>query len=90
MDTQLEEVRRRVVTQLREQPDTDSWDQIAKDRLLLLVEFTRYIRLSSTPKPNGKRIEYTGECCHYCGSLNMRRTGSCSVCENCGESGGCS
>lgn len=34
--------------------------------------------------------EYTGNPCIQCGSLRMRRSGSCSVCEDCGENGGCS
>lgn len=94
MDTHIEEVRGRVVTQLRSDPDVDSWDQASKDRLLLLQEYTRTVRLKGRclPTSNGKLrpIEYSGESCVYCGSINMRRCGTCSVCENCGETGGCS
>lgn len=32
---------------------------------------------------------YDGACCDTCGSMRMRRTGSCLVCEDCGRSGGC-
>lgn len=31
----------------------------------------------------------TGETCHNCGSVNLRRTGSCWTCLDCGTSGGC-
>ena len=34
---------------------------------------------------------YTGNVCGSCGSLNMRRSGTCETCDNCGStSGGCS
>src|SRR5271165_2124549 len=32
---------------------------------------------------------YTGDCCTNCGSMRMRWAGTCKVCEDCGESGGC-
>lgn len=48
----------------------------------------------SEMEPMGKTkapaVEYTGNPCNQCGSARMRRSGSCSVCEDCGESGGCS
>lgn len=34
-------------------------------------------------------VEYVGECCSLCGSVNLRWAGKCKVCEDCGESGGC-
>ncbi|MGQ9819395.1 MAG: vitamin B12-dependent ribonucleotide reductase [Candidatus Kapaibacteriales bacterium] len=37
-----------------------------------------------------KRIGYTGETCPACGSIRMRRSGTCSVCEDCGATTGCS
>lgn len=37
-----------------------------------------------------KRIGYTGETCPSCGSIRMRRSGTCSVCEDCGATTGCS
>lgn len=33
---------------------------------------------------------YTGEQCPNCGSMHMRRNGSCTVCEECGTTSGCS
>lgn len=36
------------------------------------------------------KVEYTGNPCSQCGSGRMRRSGTCAVCEDCGESGGCS
>lgn len=34
-------------------------------------------------------VSFTGDPCMNCGSLRMRVTGTCKVCEDCGESGGC-
>jgi ribonucleoside-diphosphate reductase alpha chain len=33
---------------------------------------------------------YTGEQCTSCGSMKLKRSGSCSVCEDCGNTTGCS
>lgn len=35
------------------------------------------------------RPEYTGDICPSCRSPNMVTTGSCSTCQNCGETSGC-
>jgi len=52
--------------------------------------------------PNGNSIKlrvrsseakvfgYTGEQCENCGSMRVRRNGSCTVCEECGGTSGCS
>lgn len=37
-----------------------------------------------------KSMGYTGEVCGSCGSMNVRKNGSCSVCEDCGATSGCS
>lgn len=37
-----------------------------------------------------KQIGYTGETCPACGSIRMRRSGTCAVCEDCGATTGCS
>jgi hypothetical protein len=33
---------------------------------------------------------YTGDVCDRCGSLHMRRNGSCLLCMDCGSTSGCS
>lgn len=33
---------------------------------------------------------YVGEPCAHCGSMKVKRNGSCTVCEDCGETSGCS
>jgi ribonucleoside-diphosphate reductase alpha chain len=33
---------------------------------------------------------YDGEACTTCGHMTLRRTGTCTVCDTCGTSGGCS
>ncbi|MFW5745996.1 MAG: vitamin B12-dependent ribonucleotide reductase, partial [Nanoarchaeota archaeon] len=37
-----------------------------------------------------KNKGYTGESCSNCGSMRLRRNGTCSVCEDCGTTTGCS
>jgi ribonucleoside-diphosphate reductase alpha chain len=37
-----------------------------------------------------KQIGYTGEQCVSCGSIRVKRNGSCTVCEDCGTTSGCS
>jgi ribonucleoside-diphosphate reductase alpha chain len=37
-----------------------------------------------------KQIGYTGEQCENCGSIRVKRNGSCTVCEDCGATTGCS
>lgn len=32
---------------------------------------------------------YTGSICDACGGLRMRRAGTCEVCDDCGNAGGC-
>lgn len=41
-----------------------------------------------TPEP--KRHGYTGSSCQKCGGVKMIRAGACEVCEECGDSSGCS
>jgi ribonucleoside-diphosphate reductase alpha chain len=36
------------------------------------------------------QIGYTGEQCGNCGSIRVKRNGSCTVCEDCGTTSGCS
>jgi ribonucleoside-diphosphate reductase alpha chain len=37
-----------------------------------------------------KRFGYTGEQCAHCGSIRVRQNGSCTVCDDCGGTSGCS
>jgi ribonucleoside-diphosphate reductase alpha chain len=37
-----------------------------------------------------RRAGYTGESCASCGSVRVRRNGTCVVCEDCGTTSGCS
>lgn len=41
-------------------------------------------------KAESKQLGYTGEQCGNCGSIRVRRNGSCTVCEDCGSTSGCS
>ncbi len=40
-------------------------------------------------KEQARQSGYTGDACTACGGMNVKRTGTCTVCENCGSSGGC-
>jgi len=44
----------------------------------------------SMPMDQAKRAGYTGESCASCGSVRVRRNGTCVVCEDCGTTSGCS
>ncbi len=61
--------------------------------------------VKDTPKTNGQSAHlqikvgssreavsfgYTGEQCPNCGSMRVKRNGSCTVCEDCGSTSGCS
>jgi ribonucleoside-diphosphate reductase alpha chain len=39
---------------------------------------------------HAKAQGYTGEQCTACGSMRVKRNGSCTVCEDCGTTTGCS
>ncbi len=41
-------------------------------------------------RSDAKAFGYTGEQCTNCGSLRVKRNGSCTVCEDCGTTSGCS
>ncbi len=54
--------------------------------------------VTATVKTNGTQSKvkearakgYTGEHCSNCGSMRVKRNGSCTVCEDCGTTSGCS
>jgi ribonucleoside-diphosphate reductase alpha chain len=43
-----------------------------------------------TEKIDPRELGYTGEQCAYCQSSRVRRNGSCTVCDDCGATSGCS
>jgi len=45
---------------------------------------------SSDKVSKARSMGYTGDPCPGCGSIKMKRNGSCMVCEDCGETTGCS
>ena len=58
----------------------------------LVVPETAYAQdaRGSLPMDQAKRAGYTGESCSSCGSVRVRRNGTCIVCEDCGTTSGCS
>ncbi|MCX6153692.1 MAG: vitamin B12-dependent ribonucleotide reductase [Candidatus Kapabacteria bacterium] len=77
-------------------PDKDIIDDRIND--LVYADFPS----GTVPKRNGNKLEkvksyteakhqgYTGEQCNNCGSMRVRRNGSCTVCDDCGTTSGCS
>ena len=46
---------------------------------------------ATTPNRNDAvMMGYTGDACTRCGSMKMRKSGTCGVCEECGDTSGCS
>ena len=59
------------------------------------VEVTKEIIVADTnkdfdSKAIAKASGYTGEPCGTCGSMRVKKSGTCSVCEECGNTSGCS
>lgn len=50
----------------------------------------RYVEDTLTTKELAKQQGYTGDVCIQCGGCRMRRNGPCLVCEQCGQTTGCS
>jgi len=46
--------------------------------------------LAVVTKSNAKQFGYTGEQCAMCESVRVKRNGSCTVCDDCGATSGCS
>ena len=44
----------------------------------------------SSASQDAVSLGYTGEMCSTCGSSRVKRNGSCTVCEDCGTTSGCS
>ncbi len=43
----------------------------------------------NTHSEMARDMGYTGDVCAGCGSMRVRRSGSCLQCDECGQSGGC-
>ncbi len=60
-----------------------------------IAERDKKIATADTKKPSisytdAITLGYTGEQCEVCGSMRIRKNGTCSVCEECGSTTGCS
>jgi ribonucleoside-diphosphate reductase alpha chain len=47
-------------------------------------------QLKESTSSEAQSFGYTGEACSNCGSMRVKRNGSCTVCEDCGTTSGCS
>ena len=51
---------------------------------------------TAIPKKDDSKVNsakaqgYTGETCGTCGSMRLRQNGTCSICDDCGSTTGCS
>ena len=60
------------------------WDELAHYKPERTEEEKQQFTIEMTP------TGYTGNSCEVCKSFEMRRTGTCLTCENCGANTGCS
>jgi len=44
----------------------------------------------ASPNQTAQALGYTGESCSNCNSMRLKRNGTCTVCEDCGSTTGCS
>ncbi|MFN3781365.1 MAG: vitamin B12-dependent ribonucleotide reductase, partial [Candidatus Kapaibacteriota bacterium] len=82
------------------QEDNNKTNKIDKDATSIYNEEEGFVSveelINSIEGPTKKittaaqGLGYTGETCPACGSIRMRRSGTCSVCEDCGATTGCS
>ncbi len=56
-----------------------------KEELVLQV-----VDEGATARLESRRAGYTGDTCGSCGSLRVRRNGTCTLCDDCGSTSGCS
>jgi ribonucleoside-diphosphate reductase alpha chain len=60
-------------------------ERLVKDEMSVSSQLHK-VDKHTTAKQQG----YTGEACKQCGSMKVKRAGTCSVCEVCGQTTGCS
>ncbi|MCX7908221.1 MAG: vitamin B12-dependent ribonucleotide reductase [Ignavibacteria bacterium] len=75
-----------------EKPQIESKSAEQKEEELVSVEELLSSVEGASPRVTSaaQGLGYTGETCPSCGSIRMRRSGTCSVCEDCGTTTGCS
>lgn len=49
----------------------------------------RALHSEMAPVGEGRDSGYTGDPCDLCGSMKVRRSGTCLLCDNCGTTTGC-
>jgi len=55
-----------------------------------LISATHQNIIVISSRKEAKSFGYTGEPCSNCGSMRVKRNGSCTVCDDCGTTSGCS
>ncbi|USN46048.1 MAG: adenosylcobalamin-dependent ribonucleoside-diphosphate reductase [Candidatus Woesearchaeota archaeon] len=66
----------------------DKKEKLAEEKRELPSE--KQIRITDTKVFEARAKGYTGEQCTQCGSMRVKQNGSCSLCEDCGTTTGCS
>lgn len=59
-----------------------------EDQIVNRVNDNEYSMMEKISK--AKNLGFTGDICTTCGSMNVKRNGSCNVCTDCGTTTGCS
>ncbi len=73
------------------EPDDKKKDSLNPNKKKLLIDPIKRIVEKNLDEVKDARLKgYTGEQCSNCGSMKVRRNGTCSVCEECGTTTGCS
>ncbi len=78
--------------------DANHRESVEKQEAQQAEDTTTAPTVLKSPKPpdsqetraEAKTKGYTGEMCSSCGSMRVKRSGSCGVCEDCGTTTGCS
>ena len=59
-------------------------------KMFIALSYSNMNRIREEKYFEAKAKGYTGEQCSTCSSMRVKRNGSCTVCEDCGTTSGCS
>ncbi len=79
-----------ILTIEEKQKDTESLFPDFEQKLLVKIKTSTQTEQLQFGASEAVSLGYTGEQCEVCGSVRVRKNGTCSVCEDCGHTTGCS
>ncbi|MDA3843904.1 MAG: vitamin B12-dependent ribonucleotide reductase [Candidatus Kapabacteria bacterium] len=68
----------------------ESAEVVVEDKKPIEQENSAKSKKPEIDKSDAVKFGYTGEQCLHCGSIRVKRNGNCTLCEDCGETSGCS